>query len=50
MPLCALFNPDFNSMLPDIVSRGGLTIWKLWHCPRAWVSRGPHEMPPVPFS
>ncbi|CAI9585648.1 unnamed protein product [Staurois parvus] len=30
--------------------RGGLTIWKLGHCLRAEVSRGPHEMPLVPFS
>ncbi|CAI9610456.1 unnamed protein product [Staurois parvus] len=31
-------------------SRGGLTIWKVGHCPRPGVSRGPHEMPVVPFS
>ncbi|CAI9533685.1 unnamed protein product, partial [Staurois parvus] len=31
-------------------TRGRLTIWKLWHCPRPGVSRGPHEMPLVPFS
>ncbi|CAI9604586.1 unnamed protein product [Staurois parvus] len=31
-------------------SRGGLTIWKLGRCPRTRVSRGPHEMPLVPFS
>ncbi|CAI9556513.1 unnamed protein product [Staurois parvus] len=31
-------------------TRCGLTIWKLRHCPRARVSRGPHEMPLVPFS
>ncbi|CAI9620967.1 unnamed protein product [Staurois parvus] len=30
--------------------RGGLTIWKLGHCPRPGVSRRPHEMPLVAFS
>ncbi|CAI9600886.1 unnamed protein product [Staurois parvus] len=33
-----------------VVTRGGLTIWKLGRCPRARVSRGPHGMPLVPFS
>ncbi|CAI9550817.1 unnamed protein product [Staurois parvus] len=30
--------------------RGGLTIWKFGHCRGPGVSRGPHEMPLVPFS
>ncbi|CAI9607538.1 unnamed protein product [Staurois parvus] len=41
-PRCASFK-----VLTD---RGGLTIWKLGHCLRARVSRGPHEMPLLPFS
>ncbi|CAI9583113.1 unnamed protein product [Staurois parvus] len=32
------------------VCRGGLTIWKLGTARGPWVSRGPHEMPLVPFS
>ncbi|CAI9603253.1 unnamed protein product [Staurois parvus] len=31
-------------------SRGGLTIWKLSTARGPGVSRGPHEMPLVPFS
>ncbi|CAI9593661.1 unnamed protein product [Staurois parvus] len=38
---------DFLSFFSQ--TRGGLTIWKLGHCPRARVSRGPHEMSLVPF-
>ncbi|CAI9599874.1 unnamed protein product, partial [Staurois parvus] len=34
--------------LAVVVIRGGLTIWKLARGPG--VSRGPHEMPLVPFS
>ncbi|CAI9598642.1 unnamed protein product [Staurois parvus] len=30
----------------SVMSRGGLTIWKLG----PGISRGPHEMPLVPFS
>ncbi|CAI9607271.1 unnamed protein product [Staurois parvus] len=36
-------------ILSSHAALGGLTIWKLRHCPRGGVSRGPHEMPLVPF-
>ncbi|CAI9598460.1 unnamed protein product, partial [Staurois parvus] len=40
----------FTCCVNRSICRGGLTIWKLGHCPRARVSRGPHEMPLVPYS
>ncbi|CAI9620619.1 unnamed protein product, partial [Staurois parvus] len=50
--VCPLTHTQCSLALPTQVSpsRGGLTIWKLGHFPRAGFSRGPHEMPLVPFS
>ncbi|CAI9575414.1 unnamed protein product [Staurois parvus] len=29
------FLPSCILCMKNVWSRGGLTIWKLWHCPRA---------------
>ncbi|CAI9594862.1 unnamed protein product, partial [Staurois parvus] len=37
-------------VIPGSPDRGELTFWKLGHCRGPGDSRGPHELPLVPFS